>query len=279
MPSYNANTETGKYVLFLTSEFSQWYPSDFVSKEGQTFHYAEQYMMYQKAMLFGDAETAEKILKAETPDEQKQLGRLVKNFDKEIWDQHARDIVYQGNYYKFTQNPHLWNVLERTGKKELVEAAHYDPVWGIGLKADDPLAADKANWKGKNWLGETLTKLRDDLTAQGFQPRALQAEEITFRMYDAKGQRNLYISAGELSKQFNSSAREMVDSWENVHGRDIDFVDIEITFKGKDEPVKENLLTFLNRNKEEISAFNIMTQHPELEAKLRKDPRYRKNGF
>lgn len=277
--SYTKNKETKDYVLFLTSEFSQWFPSDFVSKEGQKFNSAEQYMMYSKAKLFGDDETAEKILVAETPDQQKKLGRLVKNFDKDVWDAHAQEIVYQGNYYKFTQNPHLWNVLERTTGKELVEAAHYDPIWGIGLKADDPLAADKANWKGKNWLGGALTKLRDDLIAQKFVPPALQPEQIVFNMYDAQGQRNLYITTGELSKQFNMSARQMVDGWEHVHGRDIDFVDIEIKFKGKDEPLKENLLSFLNRNKEEISAFNIMTQHPDLAAKLRKDPQYRKSGF
>lgn len=277
--SYTKNKETKDFVLFLTSEFSQWFPSDFVSKEGQKFNSAEQYMMYSKAKLFGDDETAEKILAAETPDEQKKLGRLVKNFDKDVWDAHAQEIVYQGNYYKFTQNPHLWDVLDRTGRKELVEAAHYDPIWGIGLKADDPLAADKANWKGKNWLGGALTKLRDDLRAQKFVPPALQPEQIVFNMNDAEGQRKLYISAGELSKQFNMSAREVIDGWESVHGRDIDFVDIEIKFKGKDDPIRENLLSFLNRNKEEISAFNIMTKYPDMTAQLRKNPHYRKNGF
>ena len=277
--SYTKNTETDKYVLFLTSEFSQWFPSDFTSKEGQTFHYAEQYMMYQKAMLFGDAETAQKILEAETPDEQKKLGRLVKNFDKDIWDAHAQEIVYQGNYYKFTQNAHLWEVLQKTGRKELVEAAHYDPVWGIGLKADDPLAADKANWKGKNWLGGALTQLRDQLVKEGFEPKPLVPEEVVFSMRDTDGQRKLYITAGDLARQFNSTAEKMVESWEMAHTRDLEHMDIEIKFKGKDEPVKENMLGFLNRNKEEISAFNIMTQYPELSESLRKNPHYKKYKF
>jgi len=197
------NLETSDYILFLTNEFSQWYPSAFTSKDGLAFNCAEQYMMHQKALLFGDAKTAAKIMQAQTPDEQKQLGREVKGFDKDIWDAHAQDIVYRGNYYKFTQNPHLFDVLMATAPKQLVEAAHYDPVWGIGLRADDPLARDKANWKGKNWLGGTLTKLRDDLTAQGFSPAGRQP---MVKFYDEDGQRTLYIPAAELAAQWLKEA-------------------------------------------------------------------------
>lgn len=38
--------------------------------------------MYLKALHFGDVETAEKILLAETPKEAKNLGREVRNFDE-----------------------------------------------------------------------------------------------------------------------------------------------------------------------------------------------------
>lgn len=138
------NHITDQFVFFLTNEFSQWYPSEFVSAEGVRFDTAEQYMMHQKALLFGDTETALKILGASTPDACKKLGREVKNFDLDIWNAHAQDIVYQGNFYKFTQNPHLYAVLMETGSREIVEAAHYDPIWGVGLRAGDPLIADKA---------------------------------------------------------------------------------------------------------------------------------------
>ena len=43
-------------------------------------------MMYRKAILFNDRISAQKILSASTPREQKRLGRLVKNFDTGIWD-------------------------------------------------------------------------------------------------------------------------------------------------------------------------------------------------
>ncbi len=45
----------------------------------------------------------------------------------------------------------------------LVEASPYDKVWGVGLGEDDPRIKDPKNWKGTNWLGEVLTKLREDL--------------------------------------------------------------------------------------------------------------------
>lgn len=270
------NLETPSLVLFLTSEFSQWYPSDFTSDDGKKFNCAEQYMMYAKAMLFGDTETAGKILEAQTPREQKELGRAVKNFDKDVWDQHARDIIYQGNYYKFTQNPHLWHVMEATEGKQLVEAAHYDPIWGIGLRADDPAAQDPAQWKGTNWLGGTLTKLRDDLIEKGFEPAITDENRISFRMYDDKGQRWLYVSGGELARQFNAaSQKDAVDALTNIHPRDREFEEVTIDFKGHGK-ISEPVDNFLARHSEEISLIQLSAEFPELLDAVKADPRMKK---
>jgi ribA/ribD-fused uncharacterized protein len=270
------NVETPSLVLFLTSEFSQWYPSDFTSKEGKNFNCAEQYMMYSKAMLFGDTETAEKILDAKTPDEQKALGRAVKNFDKDVWDQHACEIIYQGNYYKFTQNPHLWQALDATSSKQLVEAAHYDPIWGIGLRADDPDAQDPAKWKGTNWLGGTLTKLRDDLRAEGFQPTMTDDNRVNFRMYDEKGQRWLYVTGGELAKQFNAaSQKDAVDSLTNIHPRDREFEQVTVDFKGFGK-ISEPVDNFISRHQEEIAFIQMSAEFPDLLDAVKADPRMKK---
>jgi ribA/ribD-fused uncharacterized protein len=120
-------------------------------------------MMYHKAKLFGDTVIASEILKTTDPGEQKALGRKVKDFDPIIWEKNAKQIVYDGCKLKFTQNHKLLNVLLQTKGTLLVEASPYDKVWGIGLGEDDPLIHDPKNWKGTNWLGEVLTKLRDDL--------------------------------------------------------------------------------------------------------------------
>ena len=71
---------------------------------GIGFNSAEQYMMFQKAILFNDYETAEKILDTGNVRTQKELGRQVKGFDNGLWAVNCRRIVYEANKYKFAQN-------------------------------------------------------------------------------------------------------------------------------------------------------------------------------
>ena len=144
------------------SPFSQWYKKGFVIK-GKSFNCAEQYMMYKKAELFGDNEIAKKILEAKSPRQQKDLGRKVKSFDKNKWESSCKKIVYDANYAKFTQNITLKNELLNTKGRLLVEASPYDTIWGIGLSEEDPKSRVKAKWRGKNWLGEILTQVREDI--------------------------------------------------------------------------------------------------------------------
>ena len=102
-------------------------------------------------------------MSAITPDDQKRYGREVKNFDIPIWQKHAISIVYKANYAKYTQNEDLKKALLATSGTTLVEASPYDKIWGIGLKASDPKAKDRKTWRGSNWLGEILTKVREDI--------------------------------------------------------------------------------------------------------------------
>lgn len=154
-----------QYTFFYKtrSPFSNWHPAIFEDEDGVEYNCTEQYMMYQKAKLFGDHETATEILDAMDPREQKALGRKVKGFVSSIWEANAKSIVYDGCKLKFTQNPHLLQKLFDTEGTLLVEASPYDKIWGIGLGEDDPRIHDPKNWQGTNWLGEILTRLRDDL--------------------------------------------------------------------------------------------------------------------
>lgn len=166
-------SETDTHVYFLNGPFSQWYPSDFMGNIGDTsykFNCAEQYMMAGKAHLFGDETAFLDIMEVEqtkdwhdAPNACKTIGRRVKNFDVDIWNQHALQIVFQGNLYKFLQNEPLANRLRETKDKILVEGARYDTVWGVGLAWNDPAILDDKNWKGTNWLGETLMQVRTNL--------------------------------------------------------------------------------------------------------------------
>lgn len=155
-----------KYLFFWGHRksgkpFSNWLPCQF-KINGVEYNCTEQHMMHQKALLFNDIEIADKILQSNSPANQKKLGRQVKNFDPAIWDTNARTIVYEGNKAKYTQNPELLTILLKSAPLILVEASPYDKVWGIGLMEGDPKTFDETQWQGKNWLGEVLTKLRDD---------------------------------------------------------------------------------------------------------------------
>lgn len=151
---------TEQFTFFWNGPFSQWHLSDFTVND-ITFNCAEQYMMYEKAMLFEDYDTAVKILETDAPRKQKALGRTVSNFDPDQWNKVARDIVFAGNVAKFTQNDQLKEVLLETKGTILVEASPYDKVWGIGLKQNDPRSLNRKTWRGTNWLGEVLTNVRD----------------------------------------------------------------------------------------------------------------------
>lgn len=143
---------------------SQWWPCSFVV-DGQRFASAEHYMMWRKALLFGDVSVAARVLAAASPGEAKALGRVVTGYDDAAWVASRLSVVVEGNLAKFGQDEALRTYLVGTGSRVLVEASPQDRVWGIGLTATDPRAADPASWLGLNLLGEALMEVRSRLGA------------------------------------------------------------------------------------------------------------------
>lgn len=141
---------------------SQWYPCQF-EVDGVTYTSAEQYMMAEKAKLFGDEEIRSEILCTSDPRKCKALGRKVRNFDKAVWNKEKEHIVRKGNTKKFLQNSALRSFLLSTGDKVLVEASPTDRVWGIGLGKNNPDALNPQKWRGQNLLGFALMNVRDFL--------------------------------------------------------------------------------------------------------------------
>ncbi|MCF0073756.1 NADAR family protein [Dyadobacter sp. CY261] len=126
---------------------SQWWHAPF--KIGDVFYpTAEHWMMAEKARLFGNNALRNKIITCESPGEAKALGRMVVNFDEDTWLKNRYDIVLEGSFQKFTQNPQLRTFLLNTSGRILVEASPVDHIWGIGLAASDPRAADPENGTG-----------------------------------------------------------------------------------------------------------------------------------
>jgi len=157
---------TDRFVFFWNppSPFSQWTRSHF-EVGGVHYTHAEQFMMAEKARVFGDEQLLALILAATEPGEQKRLGRSVRGFDPDTWSEHRIDIVTRGNRAKFRSTTKLRDALLDTGDRTLVEASPYDIIWGIGLRADHPDATVPSRWRGQNLLGQVLMAVRDEIRA------------------------------------------------------------------------------------------------------------------
>jgi len=166
-----AQEKPKKYIFFWGNQpskdgsitkscFSQWWESAF-TVEGIEYKSAEHWMMANKAALFGDKEAEQRIIDCKSPAEVKKIGREVKGYDDFLWLANRFEIVKQGNFYKFGQNEELKTFLTGTGDRILVEASPVDPIWGVGLAADNPEVNNPENWKGLNLLGFALMEARD----------------------------------------------------------------------------------------------------------------------
>ena len=139
--------------------FSQWYESAFVCDEIK-YKTAEHFMMTEKAKLFADNESVEKVIAANSPKEAKKIGRSVNNFDPVEWNKHRFEIVVSANLAKFSQKNALKTFLLNTGNKVLVEASPGDRIWGIGMGQNNENAETPKNWRGSNLLGFALMETR-----------------------------------------------------------------------------------------------------------------------
>ncbi|KAE9376870.1 DUF1768-domain-containing protein [Stipitochalara longipes BDJ] len=183
MAMSNVSKAEGSSPVYFWREYgeehgylSQWYHSPFHTENDPTVVYqtAEQYMMYQKALLFSDHEIAVQILATTVPKEQKALGRRVSNFTQEVWEANRERIVEEGSYFKFKYGKDegegmgdgigLKVKLLGTGDREIVEASPMDRIWGIGFGAKN--AGKRRNDWGLNLLGRALVRARERLRAE-----------------------------------------------------------------------------------------------------------------
>lgn len=140
---------------------SHWYLADMTDDASNNFLTVEHYMMYHKSMLFGDQAIAKDILAMKNPDEVQAAGRRVQGFDRQKWTAHREQIVFDGNFLKFSQNDQLKQLLLDTKSRPLVEASPEDDLWGIGFSAADaPQHID--SW-GDNLCGKAIEKVRSKL--------------------------------------------------------------------------------------------------------------------
>lgn len=147
------------YALFWGQWPSNWQMSP-MELDGVQYNCVEQYMMAEKARLFGDEDARARILSSGEPREQKHLGRTVRGFDEAVWGKARYQVVLRGTIEKYRQNHELRSLLLATGEAEFVECSPTDTVWGIGMRRENPGSTDPKRWRGLNLLGKAITEAR-----------------------------------------------------------------------------------------------------------------------
>lgn len=142
--------------------FSNWYKSSFVV-DGIRFNTSEQYIMYQKCIIFGDKEAAADMLAANSPREQKAIGKRAKGYIPKVWEGIRQMVAVRGLYAKFSQNEDLKKILLDTGNAHIVETTENDRIWACGLSLDDDNRFYADRWQGQNILGFALMEVRNRL--------------------------------------------------------------------------------------------------------------------
>lgn len=164
--------ESSNEILFYSHYgywgcFSNFYPCKF-KENNVEYNCTEQYMMKKKQELFDQSNKilSDKIMKSNNPIEIKKLGRIVKNFNQEIWDLNKFDIMINGLKLKFSQNINLRERLKETSLKKLYEASPHDRIWGTGFDKNETikkiLENDTSDF-GENLLGKALEIVRSNL--------------------------------------------------------------------------------------------------------------------
>ena len=143
------------------SPFSNFHKSPFIWKE-HSFHCAEQFIQYQKAMMADDTRAAEDILRCDTALEAKRLGYRINDFNMQKWSTEGYDICHEGIKSKFVQNPLLIQMLKATGHKLIVEAST-DKLWGTGIGLRDNQVLNPNHWHSTGWMSSILMDIRDNI--------------------------------------------------------------------------------------------------------------------
>lgn len=139
---------------------SHWYPSTFrdLKNGGDEYSCVGQYILAEKARLFGDESTLRLIMNASGHAEMKRLEGRIQNVDEKLWGKRRFSIATQGNRFKFCQNPSLGRRLfNNTGGAVLVEASPDDKVYGSGTEK-------RTNkFTGLNLCGKAIMQVRQEV--------------------------------------------------------------------------------------------------------------------
>jgi ribA/ribD-fused uncharacterized protein len=132
-------------------EFSNFAPFK-INIMGKVWPTSEHYFQAQKC---DDPFYQKEILQATTPKMAAELGRRLDLKIRDNWEQIKDDVMYEALSAKFTQHQNLKELLLSTDNAIIVEHTSRDDYWGDG-----------GDGSGKNMLGKTLMKVREELKGE-----------------------------------------------------------------------------------------------------------------
>ncbi len=139
------------------------------------YKHNEQFVVKEKAEMFGDDFIAQKAMKETNPFLIQSLGKRIRNFDEQRWKTEGPAIVKRGALEKFRQNPSACQRLLDTGNKTIIEASK-NKFWGVGMKMTNPGILEPSQWVGDNAFGSMLMDVRAILRAERATIQALNLE-------------------------------------------------------------------------------------------------------
>ena len=123
---------------------------------------SEQFIQATKAKYFRDQQTYDRIMGCTSSLDCKNESGYVRNYNRDKWDEVAKERCRPGLCAKFQQNPDIMEVLiSKTGNKTIVESAR-DHLWGTGVALSDPDCLNTTKWTTQGILGELLEEIRDE---------------------------------------------------------------------------------------------------------------------
>ena len=156
-PKFIGFLQPNKEYGFLSNSFR----CEFTDNNGVKYTSVDQYLMYQKALIFNDEEAAKRIIAVNDPAVVRDFGRKVRNYDDEIWKGKRQLILNDAIQMKFSQNAGLQGMLVNTGDALLAECNPHEATYGIGVSIFTKGIDNKENWDGANLTGHTLMNYRD----------------------------------------------------------------------------------------------------------------------
>lgn len=147
------------FYFHASCPLSHFHPSPFVVNDVE-FPHMENYLMFSKAILFKDFDSAKRIMGEADPLLCKRYGRNVKHYEDALWVKHREDIALRGNIHKYQQNEGPRKFLMGTEHRMLVEAAPHDKIWGIGFNSVVAPDTPRSRW-GLNLHGKVQMRARE----------------------------------------------------------------------------------------------------------------------